>query len=129
MIAGAQFIYIGGSERAPASRPPLPRPCCSSGSIGAANRRTRLGVMDTALTPAQHARLERLPVSDLRAAQADVDAGAITAAEALVRLGFRVRQVRAHGHRFDIGVVVFELGLEAPVQPMGQGLRETQIAH
>ena len=45
--------------------------------------------MDTALTPAQHARLERLPVSDLRAAQADVDAGAITAAEALVRLGFR----------------------------------------
>jgi hypothetical protein len=45
--------------------------------------------MDTALTPPQRARLERLPVSDLRAAQADVDAGAITAAKALVRLGFR----------------------------------------
>ena len=45
--------------------------------------------MDTALTPPQRARLERLHVSDLRAAQADVDAGSITGAEALVRLGFR----------------------------------------
>jgi hypothetical protein len=46
-------------------------------------------VVDAARTPASGARLERLPVSDLRAAQADVDAGAITAAKALVRLGFR----------------------------------------